>query len=157
MHEASIRAYVRRLMPSRVDADDVMQGVALVLWEKFEKFREDGDFHHWAIGIARYEVLAWLRDRGRDRLVLAGDVAELIADESTIDFLHLDQQRLALQTCLEKLTQRNRLLLLDSYGSESKIQEVAATSGRTVNAFYQWLHRMRRILLDCVQREVARS
>ena len=30
MSEVIIRAYVRRLLPSRADADDVMQGVALV-------------------------------------------------------------------------------------------------------------------------------
>ena len=48
-----------------------MQGVALVLWAKFEQFREDGDFRSWAMGIARYEVLTWLRDRGRDRVTAA--------------------------------------------------------------------------------------
>ena len=82
MHESSVRAYVRRLLPARADADDVMQRVALVLWDKFDQFREDGDFRKWAFGVARYEVLAWLRDHGRDRLVLAGDVAEMIASES---------------------------------------------------------------------------
>lgn len=133
-----------------------MQGVALVLWAKFEQFREDGDFRSWAMGIARYEVLVWLRDRGRDRLVLAGDVAEMIADETAIDVAQLEQQRIALQSCLEKLTPKNRSLLLESYGSELMIQEVAANSGRSIAAFYQWLHRMRRLLLDCVQHEVAR-
>ena len=133
-----------------------MQGVALVLWAKFEQFREDGDFRSWAMGIARYEVLTWLRDRGRDRLVLAGDVAEMIAEETAIDVAQLEQQRVALQSCLEKLTPKNRSLLLESYGSELMIQEVAANSGRSIAAFYQWLHRMRRLLLDCVQHEVAR-
>ena len=155
-NEAAIRAYVRRLLPSRADTDDIMQGVALVLWAKFEQFREDGDFRSWAMGIARYEVLTWLRDRGRDRLVLAGDVAEMIAEETAIDVAQLEQQRVALQSCLEKLTPKNRSLLLESYGSELMIQEVAANSGRSIAAFYQWLHRMRRLLLDCVQHEVAR-
>ena len=155
-NEAAIRAYVRRLLPSRADTDDIMQGVALVLWAKFEQFREDGDFRSWAMGIARYEVLTWLRDRGRDRLVLAGDAAEMIAEETAIDVAQLEQQRIALQSCLEKLTPKNRSLLLESYGSELMIQEVAANSGRSIAAFYQWLHRMRRLLLDCVQHEVAR-
>lgn len=156
MYEASIRAYVRRLLPARTDADDVMQRVALVLWDKFDQFREDGDFRKWAFGVARYEVLAWLRDHGRDRLVLAGDVAEMIASESVEQESLFEQQRTALQLCLEKIGSNNRQLLLDSYRSEVKIQAVAATSGRSVGAFYQWLHRMRRILLDCVQQELAK-
>jgi hypothetical protein len=33
-NEPAIRAFVRRLVPTRQDAADVMQGVALVLWRK---------------------------------------------------------------------------------------------------------------------------
>ena len=156
MHEASIRAYVRRLLPAHTDADDVMQRVALVLWDKFDQFRQDGDFRRWAFGVARYEALAWLRDRGRDRLILAGDVAELIATETIEQETLFEQQRVALQVCLEKIAPNYRRLLLDSYRPGLTIQEVAATSGRSIGAFYQWLHRMRRILLDCVQQELAR-
>lgn len=155
LHEASIRAYVRRLLPSRADADDVMQRVALILWDKFDQFREDGDFRKWSLGVARYEVLAWLRDRSRDRLVLAGDVAEMIAGESSDREPLLEQQRAALQSCLERLNPNHRQLLLESYRAKAKIHEIAATSGRSIGAFYQWLHRMRRVLLDCVQKEVA--
>lgn len=156
LHEACIRAYIRRLVPSRADADDIMQKVALVLWEKFEQFRKDGDFRKWSFGVARFEVLAWLRDRSRDRLVLVDDVAEMIASES-LDQEHLfEQQRVALQCCLDKLSSKNRQLLLDSYRPESRVNQVAEASGRSIGAFYQWLHRMRRILLDCVQRELAR-
>ena len=36
-HETAIRAYVRRLVPTRHDAADVMQGVVLVLWRKFRE------------------------------------------------------------------------------------------------------------------------
>ena len=73
-NEAAIRAYVRRMVPTRGDADDVMQETSVVLWEKFDTLREDGDFRTWAFGVARFEVLAWLRDRGRDRLVLNEEV-----------------------------------------------------------------------------------
>ena len=144
-------------MPTQADADDVMQEVALVLWAKFGQFRDGGNFRSWALGVARYEVLTWLRDRSRDRLVLAGDVAEMIADETLQDIAILEQQRQALQTCLEKLAPTHRTLLLESYGSETKIQEVALSSGRSIAGFYQWLHRMRRILLECVKQEVARA
>jgi RNA polymerase sigma-70 factor (ECF subfamily) len=155
-NEATIRAYVRRLLPSRTDADDVMQGVALVLWDKFDQFREGSDFRSWAFGVARYEVLGWLRDHGRDRLVLAGDVIELIATEALEQETRFEQSRDALEKCLTKIGPRNRQLLLESYRPESKISDVAASSGRSTGAFYQWLHRMRRILLNCIEQELAR-
>ena len=102
-NEPAMRAYVRRLVPLRADADDVMQEVAVVLWEKFEQFREGGDFRAWAFGVARFEVLAWLRDKGRDRLVLCQDVAELLAEETLREEPRLARQREALESCLEKL------------------------------------------------------
>ena len=47
-HEPAVRAFARRLVPRRADADDVMQEVAVVLWEKFSEFRQGGDFKAWA-------------------------------------------------------------------------------------------------------------
>jgi len=155
--EPAIRAYVRRLVPSRADADDVTQEIAVVLWEKFSQFREGADFRAWAFGVARMEVLGWLRDKGRDRLVLSEDVVELIAEESSRDEPHLHRQRAALEACMAKVTPDQRDLIMKAYQPESSIQEVAGASGRTVAGFYQWLHRMRRLLLDCVKRELGRE
>jgi len=151
-HEMAIRAYVRRLVPSRSDADDVMQEVAVVLWSKFSELRPGGDFKSWAFGVAKYAVLSWRRDKGRDRLVLDDDVVETLADETAVDEPRLQQQRVALETCLAKLDVTQRGLLMRAYEAGVPIQTVARQSGRTVAGFYQWLHRMRRMLLDCIKR-----
>lgn len=156
-HEAAVRAYVRRLVPLRADADDVMQDVSVVLWDKFESFREGGDFRAWAFGVARFEVLAWLRDRARDRLVLDEDVALKIAEESARDESSLQRQREALDDCMAKVPSKHRDLLMQAYQPEACIQEVALSSGRSVPGFYQWLHRMRWKLLDCIRRALAQE
>lgn len=156
-HEPAIRAFVRRLVPTRADADDVMQEAAIVLWEKFGEFCEGTEFRAWAFGVARFKVLSWLRDKGRDRLALSEDVVELLADEAAYDEPRLDRQRAALETCAEKLAPEHRDLVMAAYQPDARIQEVAASSGRTVAGFYQWLHRMRRLLLECVQRELGKE
>src|SRR5258708_32355535 len=101
-HEPAIRAFVRRLVPARADADDVMQEVSVVLWEKFAQFRDGADFRAWAFGVARFEVLAWLRDKGRDRLVLDEKVATLLADEAAEGEPRPHPHRMALEACMEK-------------------------------------------------------
>lgn len=154
-HELAIRAYVRRLVPARADADDVMQEVSVILWEKFDSFREGADFKAWAFGVARFEVLAWLRDKGRDRLVLNDEVVSKIAEESTADEPHLARQREALETCMEKVPPGQRELMMQAYQPDARIQKVAERSGRSVPGFYQWLHRMRRALLECVRNVLA--
>jgi RNA polymerase sigma-70 factor (ECF subfamily) len=156
-HEPAIRAYVRRLVPSRADADDVTQEVAVVLWRKFDSFKQGEGFRAWAFGVARFEVLAWLRDKGRDRLVLNEDVVLKIAQESAADEPRLERQRDALEHCLESVAGEQRALLMRAYQPDARIQDVAIDSGRTLAGFYQWLHRMRRLLLDCIRSRLARE
>lgn len=155
VHESAVRAFVRRLVPTRADADDVMQDVSLVLWEKYATFRDGADFRAWAFGVARFEVLAWTRDKRRDRLVLDDHVVQQIAEESLAAEPRLERQREALDGCLQKLDVPQRDLLLRAYAPESRIHELAPSSGRSVPGFYQWLHRMRRLLQDCIRKQLG--
>lgn len=156
-HEPAVRAYVRRLVPTRADADDVMQEVVIFLWEKFPSLEEGAEFRPWAFKVARFKVLSWLRDKGRDRLVLSDETVDLIAEETAKEDLHLEQQRRALETCAQKLEPEQQKLLMQAYQPGVRIQEVAESSGRTQAGFYQWLHRMRKLLLECIRREMSRE
>lgn len=156
-HEPAIRTFVRRLLPARADADDVMQEVSVVLWEKLGTFRDGADFRAWAFGVARFEVLAWMRDKGRDRLVLDEEVVTKLAEETTQDEPRLERQREALEHCMKKVPANQRGLLMQAYQPDSRIQDIARDSGRTVPGFYQWLHRMRRMLLNCIRRTLAQE
>ncbi len=53
-HEPALRVVVRSLLPTRTDASDVMQNVAVVLWRKFGEFDATRDFRKWAFGVARF-------------------------------------------------------------------------------------------------------
>ncbi|MEM1303245.1 MAG: sigma-70 family RNA polymerase sigma factor, partial [Planctomycetota bacterium] len=144
----------RRLVPTREDAADVTQGIALVLWKKFHELEDPEAFRKWAFGVARYETLAWRRDRARDRCVLSGAVLETVASEAEQRDERLQAQREALEDCLETLKPNQRELLLDAYAPGTPMPEVAARSGKSVNAFYQWMHRMRQKLVDCTRRRL---
>lgn len=154
-NEPAIRAFVRRLVPTRADAADVMQEVSLVLWRKFDRTLDGSDFRKWAFGVARYETLAWLRDKARDRHVLAQDVLEVLATEAAQNETRLEAQREALEDCLGKLRVRDRELVVAAYAPDARMQQVAERSGRTLSAFYQWLHRTRQRLVQCTRRALV--
>src|SRR5215203_7142041 len=101
-NEAALRAFVRSLVPTRADANDVMQEVALVLWRKFAELPAGEGFRRWAFGVARFKVLSWRRDVGRDRHVFGDDLTAVLADEAEARVDALDAQREALRMCLEK-------------------------------------------------------
>lgn len=154
-HEPVLRAFVRRLVPKRSDAADVMQEVALVLWRKFDQLTQKEDFCKWAFGVARYETLAWLRDKARDRHVFSDDLLETFADEAIKAESYLSAQREALEQCLNKMTEKDRHLMLAAYSGGAQVRDIAQRSGRSIVGFYQWLHRMRLRLLDCTRRVLA--
>jgi RNA polymerase sigma-70 factor (ECF subfamily) len=156
-NELAIRAYVRRLVPTRSDADDVMQDVSVVLWRKFGDFQTGGNFRAWAFAIARFEALSWRRDKARDRLVLDDEVVAKLADETAEAEPQLQRQREALEGCMQKFPEAQRGLLMQAYQSEHRIQDVARKSGRSIKGFYQWLHRVRGMLLECIHRSLAET
>jgi RNA polymerase sigma-70 factor (ECF subfamily) len=156
-NEPAIRAFVRRLIPTREDTNDVMQEVAVAIWRKFKPQYGNEDFRRWAFGVARFEVLAWRRDKARDRHILDEDVLNLLADDALVCENSLDSKRDAMTNCLDKLAAPQRELLLAAYEEHQSIQAVAKRSGRSVQGFYQWLYRVRTALLDCVRRAIGET
>lgn len=150
-HEPALRAFVRSLVPMVADANDVMQEVAVVLWQKFGEYESSEDFRRWAFGVARFKVLAWQRDRMRDRHVFGVDLTELLATEAEIEAGRLERQREALGLCLDKLPPDQRQLLDKAYTPCSRIDELAHGTGQTAMAIYKRLHRIRLTLVECTR------
>jgi RNA polymerase sigma-70 factor (ECF subfamily) len=156
-HEPALGTFVRSLLPSRDAASEVMQEVMLVLWKKFAEFDALRDFRKWAFGIARYEALAYRRDRMRDRHVFDDDLVGRLADEAEAAEQRHEVQREALETCLQKLPEAQRTLVLGAYTMGTRIDELAAQREQTAMSLYKMLHRIRQALLECVRRTIARE
>jgi RNA polymerase sigma-70 factor, ECF subfamily len=154
-NEPAIHAFVRSLVPTRDDAREVMQEVAVVLWRKFGGFASGEDFRKWAFGVARYEVLAYSRDKARDRHVFDETLLLTLADESARSPDAREAQRAALDLCLQKLRSNERELVLHAYAPGVRIDQFAAERGQTAMALYKVLHRLRLALVACTRRELA--
>ncbi len=102
-HDRPIRAFLRGLLPTASDVDEVMQEVSVIAWRKFGQLDDSKDFRRWVCVIARYEVLMHRRKKARDRLVLGEEIEQLVAEEG-LDELDLREQQIeALEGCLGKL------------------------------------------------------
>lgn len=150
-HEAAVAGFVRSLVPRREDALEVMQDVAVVLWEKFGEFDDSRDFRKWACGVARFEALAFVRDWARDRHVFDVELLATLAEEGIEDASE-DARRAALELCLEKLPVAHREVVLAAYEPGVRIDELAQRRGQSAMALYKLLHRIRMALMDCVSR-----
>jgi len=154
-NETALRGFVRSLVPTLQDVDDVMQETAAVLWRKFDDLDSPANFRRWAFGVARFEVLVHRRDRARDRHVFGDELMALLEAEAMAAGEHSGQELLALESCLTKLPHAQRALLEAAYAPGVRIDEMARNSGRTAMSIYKALHRIRILLVDCVRQTMA--
>jgi RNA polymerase sigma-70 factor (ECF subfamily) len=156
-HEPSLHGFVRSLVPTRDDAREVMQEVAVALWRKFGDLASPADFRKWAFGVARMEVMAWRRDRGRDRHLFGEDAMAIIAEQAEKMTGQLDAQHEALEECLGKLPADQHTLVRAAYAPGTRMDHLAAQQGRTAMALYKTLHRIRLALIECTRAVLSRE
>jgi RNA polymerase sigma-70 factor (ECF subfamily) len=154
-HQRQIFAYIYALVPNRFDAEDLLQETSVVICEKFHEFEEGTDFVAWACQIAYWRVRYSRQKYARSKVVFNQEIVDAIAQTATEMVEEMDDRHVALATCLQKLPQRDRELLLVRYEPGNGVEEAARRSGRTLQTAYKALARLRKLLLDCVSTKLA--
>ncbi len=151
-HQRALYGYIMTLMDRANEADDVLQQVNLVLCRKAEEYDKTRPFLPWACRIAYYEILAYRKQRQRDRhTFLEEDLLQELASEALHHAEHLEARLQSLRHCLDKLPRRSRELIAKRYEQQSSVNSIAQLQNRTVGAVSAALHRVRRALLDCIE------
>ena len=158
-NERRLYAYILTLLPNRADADDVLQEASLVMWDKFDAGRPPDDFAAWGCRIAYFKVLDFIKKNQRSRVHFSQALLERVAETAVehAGTLQLDARSEALAGCVAKLSSLDRDLLTQRFADGATTQSVAAQVGRSVEAVYKALARIRQALFDCVTRSLARE
>lgn len=98
-----------------------------------------------------------LRRRARDRHVFDEELVGQLADRQDAFTHRHELQREALEECLQKLPQDQRDMVLSAYTKNTRIHAMAQSREETAMALYKRLHRIRQVLLECVQRTLNRE
>ena len=156
-NRAQLHGFVLSLVANNSDAEDLLQQICLILWEKRQQFEPDSNFLAWARKICRYQALNhWRKEKARP--------AEQQFDERLVNMIHerseerereFIRHRRALQNCLTKLHDRHREVIESFYFDEKSVTEIAEQNGMKPNAVSQLLFRARARLIACVQSQSA--
>jgi RNA polymerase sigma-70 factor (ECF subfamily) len=152
--EPKLRAYAFACGLSREQADDLVQEEALVLWRRYDSYDSSRPFLPWALGIAHH-LIQKSRQSSRATCLLSPEVAQQLAATCSGMEEELDQRQGALRNCVQKLPENLRSLLSLRYGEQQSLAQIAQKLGRGLSATSMALHRIRQLLLECVQREGA--
>ncbi len=153
-HQTELLRTILPLVGNLADAQDVLQESAVAMWGKFDQYDPDRPFLPWARQFARNEVLMFHRKKRRFSFLSDELVAQLVErQEEQVDSQRLRQE--ALESCLQKLAGDDLHLILQRYDSQTTIQQFADQVGKSPNALYKHLGRIRSMLLDCVRRSLG--
>jgi RNA polymerase sigma-70 factor len=159
LHQGSVQAYLASFLGNTPEVDDALQEVAVVVWQKGPQGEEPTAFLAYCLACARRIALATRRKQGSARLeVLSPEVAAALADQVAFQEQQEDapsgERVLALRKCLKRIKPDQRALLESRYSGESRddLRAFAKRGGKSMDAIYKTLERLRELLRDCVER-----
>ena len=157
--QRQLHSYILSMVWNPVEADDVLQETNLVLWEKAGEFDDSRPFLPWAMRFAQFQAMAWLKRhrRQRERLVFDDDLANLLADEAVADEQTQDSRQQALGACIKKLEPEKRALIARRYEPDASVNAMAEEVGVTPKAISDRLRRIRRALMECIEKTIAKE
>ena len=153
-HRAQLHGFVLSLVSNNSDAEDLLQQVCVTLWEKRSQFQLGTNFLAWARKIARYQALnLWRKQKRRpqESELLDEHLSQIVVERSQERELEFVRHRRALQSCMERLPDRQREVVSAHYFDGKAIPEIADEFGLKANAVSQLLFRARAGLISCVQ------
>lgn len=152
-----VSAFVTSVVRDFKDRDDVLQEIAVVVFESFDSYDQQRPFVPWVMGVARNQVGLYLRQRVKNRLVFDVDTVNCLATAFT-ELSPREQHRLdALTDCLKLLDDRARELCHLRYYDNLKPAGIAEKLGMAPNAVAKALQRIRDQLRDCINRRTVEA
>jgi RNA polymerase sigma factor (sigma-70 family) len=157
-HQPSIRAYLASFLGNSIAVDDALQEVAVVVWQKGPWESDASAFLGYCLACARRIALAARRKQGDPRMeFLSHEAAAVLADKVAFQEQQdapADERVQALHKCLERIGSEQRELLESRYAGASKedLRAFSKRSGKSLDALYKTLERLRQLLRTCVKR-----
>jgi RNA polymerase sigma-70 factor (ECF subfamily) len=149
--EREVFRYVAVLVPNVADAEDIVQQTAMALWEKFDAYDPAQPFTPWACRFALNKARQWIERRQRWQALLEGGLAEELAQRRENLRPELEVRLRHLENCVGKLPGEQRSMVEGYYYHRTGIEKLAEGSGRTIDATYKALQRIRQALQICVE------
>jgi RNA polymerase sigma-70 factor (ECF subfamily) len=151
-----LRRYIYTLLPSEEDAKDVLQEVCISISRKFGDYDRSRPFMPWACRFAYLKVMKFHeQQRSRRAVRLPTEVLELLAVTREEEEPVLAERLVALERCIEKLTDVDRRLIRARYVDRAPTEQLAASFSQSRRTLFRNLERIRRLLYECIRRSVV--
>lgn len=119
--------YIRRLVVSHEDAEDILQEVFIRVYRSFDQFRGDSSLSTWIYRIATNESLRLLNARKDEEAIPAAEVQEeLIGKLKASDYIDYENElAVKFQEAILSLPEKQRIIFNLRYYDELDYEEIS--------------------------------
>ena len=154
--ESALRGFIASVIFMPSDRDDILQEVALRLWQLYDRYDPSRPFTPWALGVASRRMQEECRKVSRRPLLLEEDQLERMTTAFTGLTLHEESSaEAALTECIGTLPADAADLIRERYFKGRSIEALSHAKGQSTAAIYQTLCRLRRRLASCIRTRLA--
>ena len=133
--------YIRRMVLSHDDADDLTQTVFIKAWKGLDGFRGDSKLSTWLYRIAHNESVSFLRSSRRIMDVDIADVEYALGSALQSDVLYSgDDIQVKLQMAIATLPEKQKSVFIMRYYDELKYDEMSEITGTSIGALKASYH-----------------
>ena len=153
--QTRLSTFILMVVHNSQDADEIFQETASLLWEQFDKFESGTNFGAWAVSIAKYKIMEYLKQNKRKRDLFRPELyreLSVLAEPASSD---TDHRTRALQSCFYKLDCSCRSLLSLRYQKNLPIEKIAQKKGVSTGAMYRKISKIFNLLRRCIERTLV--
>ncbi len=149
-------AYIRAIVRDQHLAEDLFQEVSVLAVQSRSKIESREHFIRWLRLTARHRSINALQKVGGRTLKLDPRVLDLLdEDRLHCDHQNADDELAALRQCVATLSPSAQRLISLRYTEELDGKQIAVMVKRSAASVYMSLSRIRRALLNCVERQLG--
>jgi RNA polymerase sigma-70 factor (ECF subfamily) len=152
-YQRPIYFFIRRMLLSHEDADDVSQIVFVKAWQGISSFRGESKLSTWLYRIAHNECISFMRSSKRLLSVDVNLVEYALGSALQSDELFSgDEIQAKLQTAIALLPEKQKAVFIMRYYDEVNYEEMAEITGTSVGAlkasYHHAVHKIEAYLIE---------
>lgn len=141
--------HARRMTGDHFDADDILQEVLLVMYNKLKTFKFESSLYTWVYKITATRTINYLNKKKRQKTVNVDDYVNSTVDFSADILKNIEDKEklLEIETKLKDLPLKQREVFIMRNYNELSYEEISAITGTSVGALKaNYFHALQKLI-----------
>ena len=141
LYQKRLYWYIRRIVISHDDANDVLQDCFVKIFQNIEKFRSESSLFSWIYRIATNQSIDFLKKKANEKRCSVEMLQyDRVLSLETDVYFEGDEMQIKFQQAISKLPEKQQLVFNMKYFQEMKYEEISEILGTSVGALKASYH-----------------